>query len=79
MKQNSIFSYVKRNNNNSEGEDGNEQRSSNVKEAPDPKRTKRNLIAKIRKWDDTYFRYGFFLPDGKMLNVESEEIGRAHV
>jgi len=32
MKQNSIFSYVKRNNNNSEGVDGNEQCSLNVKE-----------------------------------------------
>ena len=47
MKQNSIFSYVKRNNNNSEGVDGNEQCSSNVKEAPDPKRTKCNAIAKF--------------------------------
>jgi len=33
MKQNSIFSYVKQHNN-SEGVDGNEQCSSNVKEAP---------------------------------------------
>jgi len=31
MKQNSIFSYVKRNNNNSEGVDGNAQFSSNVR------------------------------------------------
>jgi len=31
MKQNSIFAYEKRNNNNSEGVDGNEQCSSNVK------------------------------------------------
>jgi len=38
MKQNSTFSYVKRNNN-SEGVDGNEQCSSNVKEEPNPKRT----------------------------------------
>jgi len=52
--------------------DGNEQCSSNVKQAPDPKRTKCNAIAKIRKWDDTYFRYGFFLPDGKMLNVAAK-------
>jgi len=44
MKQNSIFSYVKRNNNNSQGMDGNEQCSPNVKEAPPPKRTKCNLI-----------------------------------
>jgi len=51
---------VKRNNNNSEGEDGKEQFSSNVKEAPDPKRFKCNSIAKIRKWDNIYFRYGFF-------------------
>jgi len=59
LKQNSIFSYVKRNNNNSDGVDGNEQCSSNVKEAPNPKRTKRNSIAKVGKWDETYFRYGF--------------------
>jgi len=58
MKQNSIFSYVKRNNNSSEDVDGNEQCISNVKEAPDPKRTKCNLIAKIRKWDDTFFKTG---------------------
>jgi len=49
MKQHSIFSHVKRNNNNSEGVHGNEQCSSNVKEAPNPKRTKCNSIAKIRK------------------------------
>ena len=72
MKQNSIFSHVKRNNNNSEGEDGNEQRNSNVKEAPDPKRTKRNLIAKIRKWDDTYFRYEFFFPEDQILHVAAK-------
>jgi len=36
-------------NNNSEGVDGNEQGSSNVKEAPKPKRTKCNSIAKVRK------------------------------
>jgi len=45
---------VKRNNNNSEGVDGNEQCSSNVKGAPNPKRTKWNSIAKVRKWDGTY-------------------------
>ena len=72
MKQDSIFSYVKRNNNNSEGVDGNEQCSSNVKEAPDPKRTKCNSIAKIRKWDDTYFRYGLFFPDDQVLNVAAK-------
>jgi len=48
MKQNSIFSYVKRNNKNSEGVDGNEQCSSNVKEAPNLKRTECNSIAKVR-------------------------------
>jgi len=69
MKQNSIFSYAKRNNNNSEGVDGNEECSSNAKEAPDPKRTKCNSIVKITKWDDKYFRYGFFFPDDQILNV----------
>jgi len=68
MKQNSILSYVKRNNN-SEGVDGNEQCSSNVKEAPPPKQSKCNSIAKVRKWDDTYFRIGFFLPGDQILNV----------
>jgi len=68
MKQDSIFSYAK-GNNNSEGVDGNEQCSSNVKEAHDPKRTKCNAIANVRKWNSTYFRYGFFLPDGQILNV----------
>ena len=58
MKQNSIFSNVKQNNKNSEGVDGNEQCSSNVKEASDPKRTKCNSIARIRKWDDTCFIWG---------------------
>jgi len=47
MKQNSIFSYVKRNNNNSEGVDGNEQCSSNVKEIPNPKRSKYNSMPKL--------------------------------
>jgi len=69
MKHNSIFSYVKRNNNNSEGVDGNEQCSSNVKEAPDRKRTKCNAIAKVRKWNGTYFRYGFCLPYDQILNA----------
>jgi len=50
--------------------DGNEQCSSNVKEAPDPKRTKCNSIAKNRKWDDTYFRD--FLPDDQVLNVAAK-------
>jgi len=70
MKQNSIFSYVKRNNNTSEGVDDNEQCSSNVKEAPNPKRTKCNSIAKIRKW--AYFRYGFFFPDDQIRNVAAK-------
>jgi len=45
MKQKSIFSYVKRNNNNNKGVGGNEQCSSNVKETPNPKRTKCNSTA----------------------------------
>jgi len=56
MNQNSIFSYVERNNNNSEGVDDNEQCSSNVKEAPNPKLTKCNAIAQVRKWDNTNLR-----------------------
>ena len=67
MKQDSIFSYAKRNNNN-EGVDGDEQCSSNVKEAPNRKRAKCNAIAKVRKWNGTYFRYGFFLPNGQIRN-----------
>jgi len=70
MKQNSIFSYAKQNNNNSEGVDGNdEQYSSNVKEALPPKRTRCNSFAKVRIWDDTYLRCGFFLSNGQNLNV----------
>ena len=69
MKQNSIFSYVKQKNSNSEGVVGNEPCSSVVSETPQPKRTKCNSIAKVRKWDDTYLRYGFFLPDDQLLNV----------
>jgi len=49
--------------------DGNEQCSSNVKEAPNPKRTKCNSTAKLRKWGNTYLRYGFILPDDQILNV----------
>jgi len=57
---------VKRNNNNSEGVDGNEQCSPNAKEAlTNPKRTKCHSAAKVRKWDDTYLRYGFFLPNSE--------------
>jgi len=51
MKQNSTFSCVVRNNYNCEGVDGNEHFSSNVKEAPNPKGTKCNSTAKVRKWD----------------------------
>jgi len=64
MKQDSIFSYVKRNNDNSEGVDGNEQCSSNVKEAPPPKQTKCTSIAKVRK----FLRYEFFLPDDQVIH-----------
>jgi len=60
---------MKRNTNNSESVDGNEQFSSNVKEAPSPTRTKCNSIAKVTKCDDTYLRYGLFLPDDQILNV----------
>jgi len=69
MKQNSIFSYVKRNNNNNEGVGGDEQCSSNAKEAPSSKRTKCNSVDKVRKCDDTYLRYAFFLRDDQILNV----------
>jgi len=58
---------MKRYNNNCEGMDGNEESSSTVNEAPNPKVTKCNSIAKIRKSDDTYFRYGLF---SQNLNVE---------
>jgi len=44
------------------GVDGNEQCRSNAKGSPNPKLTECNSIAKIRTWDDTYLRYGFFLP-----------------
>ena len=60
---------MKRSNNNSEGVDGNEQCSSNVKEAPPPKQTKCNSIVKVRKWADTYLRYGFFLTDDEVNRV----------
>ena len=60
---------MKRNNNNSEGVDGNEQCSSNVKEAPNPKQTKCNSIAKVRIWGDAYLTCRFFLPDDQILNV----------
>jgi len=47
MNQNSIFSYVKRNNNN-EGVDRKEQRSSKIKEAHPLKHTKCNSITKVK-------------------------------
>jgi len=61
MKQNSIFSYVNRNNNNSEGVGGNEQCSSNIKETANPQRTECTSTVKVRKWDGTHLGYGFFL------------------
>jgi len=45
---------VKQNSNSTEGVNGNKQCSSNVNEAPNPKRTKCNSIASVRKWDDIY-------------------------
>jgi len=47
---------VKRNNinSNSESVDGNEQCSSNIKEAPNLKQIKCNSVSKVRKCDDTY-------------------------
>jgi len=43
-----------------------QQCSSNVIEAPEPKQTKCNSIAKARKWNDTYLRSGPFC---EILNV----------
>ena len=63
MKQSSIFSYVKQNSNNSEGVD------SIGQEAPPSKRTKCNKTSKVKKWDETYLKYGFFLPDDQIPNV----------
>jgi len=72
MKKNSIFSHVKRNNNNSECVDGKEQCSSNVKEASDPQRTKYTSTVKVRKWDDTHLRYGFFLRNSECSTYAPE-------
>jgi len=72
MKQNSVFSYVKRHNSSSEGVDGDEKCSSNVKDAPDLKRTKCKSIVKVRKRADTYLRCRFFLPDDQILNVAAK-------
>jgi len=47
MNQNSKFAHVKRNNNNSEGVDGDKQCSSNVKKAPPPNQTKCNQFQKL--------------------------------
>ena len=40
-----------------------------VKETPPLKRIKCNSIANVRKWEDTYLSYGFFLLDDQILNV----------
>jgi len=48
MKQNNVCSDVKQTNNSSESVNGNKQCSLNVKEAPPPKQTKCNSIAKVR-------------------------------
>ena len=63
MKQSSIFSYVKRNSNSSESVESIEQ------EAPPSKRANCNETAKVRKWDETYLKYGFSLPDDQIPNV----------
>jgi len=57
MKQNNVCSDVKQTNNSSESVNGNKQCSLNVKEAPPPKQTKCNSIAKVRNgiWDMDYF------------------------
>ena len=57
---------MKRNSNNSEGVDSIEQ------EAPPSKRTKCNKTAKVRKWDETYLKYGVFLSDDQIRNVASQ-------
>ena len=69
MKQTSIFSYVKGNSNNRESVDGTEQCCSIVQEAPPFKRAKCDKTVKVRKWDETYLKYGFFFPDDRILNV----------
>ena len=70
MKQTSIFSYVMGNSNNSESVNGIEQRCSNVQEAPSSKRTKCDKTVKVRKWDKTKLKYGFFLPQPEELHSE---------
>ena len=57
---------MKRNSNNSKGVDNIEQ------EAPPSKRTKCNKTAKVKKWDETYLKYGFFLSDDQIPNVASQ-------
>ena len=47
MNHNSVYSHVKRNNNNSESVDGDEQCSSNVQVAPNPKRTNVIQLSKL--------------------------------
>jgi len=53
MKQNSIFSYVKRNNNNSGGADGNAQSSSNVR-GMHLLRSRPNVIQSHFYWRHTF-------------------------
>ena len=57
---------MKRNSNNSEGVDSIQQ------EAPPSKRTKCNETAKVRKWDETYLKYMFFLSGDQIPNVASQ-------
>jgi len=47
--------------------------SNHVKEAPNPKPTKCTVVQlpNLKKWDKTYFRYRFFLPDDQLLNVSA--------
>ena len=39
------------------------------KRPPPSKRTKCNKTAKVRKWDEAYLKYGFFLSDDQIPNV----------
>ena len=41
-------------------------------EVPPSEWTKRNKTAKVRKWDETYLKYGFFLPEDQIPNVASQ-------
>jgi len=68
---------MKQNNNNSKGVGSNEQYSSNVKEAPNPKQTKCTSITKVKKWDDTYLRYRFSFPNC-MQQIHSSNASTTH-